>query len=698
MKIVKYLTWTLLSVLIAMTHGIAATPGGHSAHWGYTGDVGPSQWGHLSPDYATCSTGQSQSPINIVPSQTVQASGKDLAFGYASTPLSMVNNGHTIQVNDTSDSVVLIAGRPYKLLQFHFHSPSENTYQGQHYPMEVHLVHRNARGSLAVVGIFLTQGAHNPFVQTLWDHMPKTANQNPSVSDSMITPAALLPPNGAYYHFQGSLTTPPCTEGVQWYILQSPIEVSEAQARQFVSVIGENARPVQPLNGRTVTTVGAGPVSIGTVAAASHTSGQVPIGHDAQALAQGHMASVPAPSHTTANTAAKASSTATYHSRPATKQMRWSDHSKQAAVRVSHNGGNWWYVVVGLGFLGLMAALVYPKAHVTDADGNRRLAFTVGARVLVGSGLILALLIGLSMFSIAKMDALGKTVTEVADIDIKLTSTVTKVAESKLEQSIWAERVFRYSAAPGDQAKEKYRRAIEEFRKTAYEVDARVAEGTTYLSGLSLSSDKQATHVQKLIDQLRSIEQEHQNYDDHIEQIFSLLDAGQIAQAHALEEQTEAVETKLDHLVENVLAEAEDRSVAASHNAELVIAATLRWSLIFSGLAVLIGLSAAWINGNSIARPVAAISKIAQSIAAGDTERQVDIHRQDEIGTLADAFRSLLVYIKEMAGAAQAISQGDLSLQVEARSERDVLAKSFARAANTDPDYICSVRTIGCTW
>ena len=223
---------------------------GH-AHWGYEGHAGPDHWAQLSDKFATCAAGSRQSPINISKTAALKASLPQIDFDYQSITPEVINNGHTIQANYTAGSGISVDGKRYDLLQFHFHTPSENTVDGKPYHMEMHLVHKNKQGQLAVVGVFIKNGKHNAEIQKLWDSMPGHAGDKNRLSSS-LSAADLLPKQRSFSHFKGSLTTPPCSEGVNWYVMDEPIEVSEAQIKQFATVIGHNARPVQSLNDRFV--------------------------------------------------------------------------------------------------------------------------------------------------------------------------------------------------------------------------------------------------------------------------------------------------------------------------------------------------------------------------------------------------------------------------------------------------------------
>jgi len=221
---------------------------GHKVHWSYSGHEGPSQWGALSGAYEMCKAGMNQSPINI--GVTSEREMDELNFSYATTGLRVLNNGHTIQVNRRGESHMSIAGEDYKLLQFHFHSPSEHHLDGNPYPMEAHFVHQNGDGRLAVVGVFFEMGSENPEVDKVLRNVPEAPDKERAFSKLSINPADLLPSDHSYVHYNGSLTTPPCSEGVRWFVMESTIKVSKKQVKKFLSMVGKNARPTQPMNNR----------------------------------------------------------------------------------------------------------------------------------------------------------------------------------------------------------------------------------------------------------------------------------------------------------------------------------------------------------------------------------------------------------------------------------------------------------------
>lgn len=222
-----------------------------SDHWDYEGELGPDHWDKLILEKWHCKIGDMQSPIGI--SVTEKTKLNDIIFHYYSTPLKIINNGHTIQVNYEKGSSISIGQKKYELIQFHFHTPSEHVIHKKRYPMEAHLVHKGEHGQLAVVAVLMDEGKENAFIKTLWSNFPKEVGKEHIVSDIRICASQLLPKNTtAYYSYPGSLTTPPCTENVNWLILKTPIEVSKAGLHKFTSLFKYDARPIQPVHGRVV--------------------------------------------------------------------------------------------------------------------------------------------------------------------------------------------------------------------------------------------------------------------------------------------------------------------------------------------------------------------------------------------------------------------------------------------------------------
>jgi len=242
---------TALLVFCSICEPNAAMAQEHPAHeWGYRGSEGPAHWGELTSEFAACKTGHRQSPVNIVGAQSADLPA--IQFEYKPSALRIINNGHTIEINYAPGSFIRVGDKRYELKQFHFHHPSEETIKNKRFPMEVHLVHSDADGNLAVVSVLLEEGSANPLIETLWRLAPKTAGPEKMDDTLQINVADLLPANRRYFTFAGSLTTPPCTEGVGWFVLKAPVTISKRQVATFAAIYPYDERPTQSLNGRTV--------------------------------------------------------------------------------------------------------------------------------------------------------------------------------------------------------------------------------------------------------------------------------------------------------------------------------------------------------------------------------------------------------------------------------------------------------------
>ncbi|MCL2657278.1 MAG: carbonic anhydrase [Betaproteobacteria bacterium] len=234
----------------------AAEPAAHAhagnepPHWGYEGDGAPERWGQLSPEFAMCGIGVNQTPINI--EGALKAGVKPLQLDFKNGPQTIVNNGHTVQVNVSGGSTLKMDGKTFELQQFHFHTPSENLIEGKSFPLEAHFVFKNAEGELAVLALMFQDGKANAQLEEIWKAMPKEKG-DPMALPKEVNAHALLPKSLAYYRFSGSLTTPPCTEGVRWLVLKEATHISKEQVAQFAAVVHQrNNRPVQPLHGRVI--------------------------------------------------------------------------------------------------------------------------------------------------------------------------------------------------------------------------------------------------------------------------------------------------------------------------------------------------------------------------------------------------------------------------------------------------------------
>lgn len=232
-----------------------------AAHWGYEANNGPDTWGAMDPEWILCAEGLAQSPIDLANAMEIKLPGVDIdvlseqeveVLNQAGV-ISALDNGHTIQINAKTGEKLTIGDKTYALVQFHFHAPSEHTVHGKHYPMEMHFVHQAEDGALAVVGVFIEEGAHNLGIEPLWEQLGNASGSATKVRiPAEFKDYIFSGDSSGIYYYDGSLTTPPCSEGVKWYIRKTPAQLSYEQIAAFTAVYDHNNRPVQVLNDRTV--------------------------------------------------------------------------------------------------------------------------------------------------------------------------------------------------------------------------------------------------------------------------------------------------------------------------------------------------------------------------------------------------------------------------------------------------------------
>ncbi|MBB2487860.1 carbonic anhydrase family protein [Mitsuaria sp. WAJ17] len=222
---------------------------GGELHWAYEGEGGPEHWGDLKPEYRLCASGKRQSPIDI--RDGIRVDLEKIQFDYQPSGFAVLDNGHTIQVNLAPGNSLQVMGRRYELLQFHFHRPSEERINGRQFDMVAHLVHKDADGRLAVVAVLLERGRDQPLVQTVWNNLPLEKGEALPAPGQMDL-NQLLPEDRGYYTYMGSLTTPPCSEGVLWMVMRQPVQLSASQLNIFGRLYPMNARPVQAGSGRLI--------------------------------------------------------------------------------------------------------------------------------------------------------------------------------------------------------------------------------------------------------------------------------------------------------------------------------------------------------------------------------------------------------------------------------------------------------------
>ncbi len=227
-------------------------PAQGAAHWGYTGDIGPDRWGELSPDNKLCAVGTRQSPIDLRDGLAVDL--EKIGFDYRPSSFSVLDNGHTIQVNVAPGNGLTVMGKHYELAQLHFHRPSEERINGQLFEMVAHLVHKDAQGHLAIVAVPLSRGPDDrpqPVIQTIWANLPLEKG-DVVAAQVPLDLGQLLPADPGYYTYMGSLTEPPCTEGVLWMVMRQPVPLTAQQIDVFARLYPMNARPLQAGSGRII--------------------------------------------------------------------------------------------------------------------------------------------------------------------------------------------------------------------------------------------------------------------------------------------------------------------------------------------------------------------------------------------------------------------------------------------------------------
>lgn len=237
----------IAAMAVFATLGVQAT---EKTHWGYVGKQGPEHWGALDPSYTLCAIGKNQAPIDLQGFFEAELSLLEITYGGKASEV--VNAGHTVDVHYKAGSAITVDGITFDLKQFHFHAPSEHHIGGQSFPMEVHFVHADTGGNYAVVGAMFQEGEANDTIEKLWSRLPQRAGVKHTLTET-ISPLGILPPDREYYRYNGSLTTPPCTEGVRWIVMKNPVTVSKQQIETFQRVFSHpNNRPLQPHNSRFV--------------------------------------------------------------------------------------------------------------------------------------------------------------------------------------------------------------------------------------------------------------------------------------------------------------------------------------------------------------------------------------------------------------------------------------------------------------
>tara|TARA_R110000772_G_scaffold12836_4_gene38519 strand:+ start:1591 stop:2343 length:753 start_codon:yes stop_codon:yes gene_type:complete len=240
--------YALASIAVAALASVPAHAAGGKTAYDYGAKNGPEHWGQLHSDYAICESGNMQSPVDLA---GANATGNvAIAVDYKSGPLAVSNKGLTVQADFAPGSSMTSGGMTFNLIQIHFHTPSEHAISGKRFPLVGHFVHATADGKLGVLGVMFEEGAANSELAKILDAVPATKSDVKGGTGNMINPAAMLPEDLAVYRYMGSLTTPPCSEGVNWHVLSDTVSASAEQIAAFEKLMGNSARPVRALNNR----------------------------------------------------------------------------------------------------------------------------------------------------------------------------------------------------------------------------------------------------------------------------------------------------------------------------------------------------------------------------------------------------------------------------------------------------------------
>ncbi|MFA7279952.1 MAG: carbonic anhydrase family protein [Sterolibacterium sp.] len=662
------------NVQAATDHGGQASHGSqasHGVHWTYDGKEGPKNWGKLSPDYQACGTGKEQSPIDIVDGQAASLPG--IGIEYPQTGLSIVNNGHTIQINYGAEGGASLGGKPYRLAQFHFHTPSEHTVNGKPLAMEAHLVHKDAAGHLAVIGLFYKEGRANAFLDQFWKVMPKAAGPERAIGDITLRVAEMLPKDKSYYHYNGSLTTPPCSEGVKWYVLKKPLEASREQIRNFSALFVHNERPVQPLGARTIYAVRDSgenvPVALAALAAAGgHGSPPSDGGHGAKPDDSGHGgASKAADTHGAG--AAKAGKSSSSHG----------DKSSGSKAEKKGEGSSIWailgWIALGLALLGAIFA-----AFQSSQQGGKSMFknLKIGMRLGAGFGLVLILLAAISTVAVLRISELD------ADIDEVVHGAMPKtvLANNLIESAVFVEREVRNLIVTNDKAVE--RKSLEEIAK------ARKSNSETYdkLKPL-VTTEKGNELLGKALDA-------RGKFSESLDKLIALADVS--SAQHNAEKASEYLFGEFDHVSDaytaSLSAFAENQEQLANEmgkSAAATATAAERLVLIMALVAFVIGILFAWWITRSIVSPINESVDAANSLAEGDLTLRIEVDSTDETGQLKQSMKSMAEKLAHIIGEVNTASEALNSAAAEVSQTAQSLSQSSSEQAASVEETTASI-------
>lgn len=566
----KYLKVCVI-IISTFVFSVTCFPSESKSSWSYSGATGPNHWGQLNFNYSACKNGKSQSPININEASPANPL-KPIHFYYKKNKLKVINNGHTIQVDYNNGSYIEISGKKYYLLQFHFHSLSEHQINGQHYPLECHFVHKSEDGELAVVGVFFFIGNKNSNLSAIWDSMPQSIGMN--YTNTVFNASTILPVNQSYYGYSGSLTTPPCTEGVLWHVLENPIELSDSQLKQFSSIIQSNYRPVQKINHR-------------TVEYHQYSKSYIKNSNSFQSSFQTTKANFEI-SNSNSALDHKNSSIQTDGNHHSSKMKSESNDKDHDILKIEKKDNSIIWTVTTLALISIFAFFILYA--LLKGIGKKNMSFKVKI-----SGMILILVIisiTSLIFAIIKINSIGSEITEIEKEDLPLTKTISDIEIMQLEQSLIMEKMFKYNEMQlkGMDVHQKIKESVSQFNKLNQKINTRVDNGLDLAKKAfeHSTNEKSQQEYYNVHEKLKNIRDEHGGYEKAVLIIVNKILNNKAANIYEELEQIEKEERELEHKLKEFLYEIEEFTHDSADIAEKDEKQALIVLIIISALTVIL--------------------------------------------------------------------------------------------------------------
>jgi methyl-accepting chemotaxis protein len=629
------------ALAIAAAGSALAAP--HGTHWTYEGAEGPKSWGSLSGDYATCASGKAQSPINITGASEGSLPG--IQLDYEKIPLKILNNGHTVQVDYGMNGRAALPSGATRIAQFHFHAPSEHQINGKSFPMEVHFVHKDPAGKLAVIGVMFVAGKANPALEAMWAKMPTGKDQEIQAKEVVVSASDLMPKDRSFYHYKGSLTTPPCSEGVSWYVMKKPIEASRDQISRFQKLFGHNERPVQALNGRELVLV-ADDGKRGAVPDVALPTTPSESGHGAPGSGGGS-----ASAHGETGAAGSHANSSSGSGHVAGESATSAKHEGAGRAESSSWGMGTIALAAGLGIVGFLVI-----GFIVKGSGMNFKNMKIGVRLAFGFALVLTLMAILTGIAFNRLADLNHEIENmVNDKYPKVNAAVDMVRATN--QILVANRNTLLSEdkdviQKNREMRDQEFKVIDEKRKY---LEAKI----TSEAGKRLLADinKGEAKFREEIATFRKIN-ETQGHKAATEHLFSA--EMRNATEGFLNPIRELIKFQ-DKLMEDAGKEADQASIAAQR---------LLVSLFVAAL--LIGIAFAWFVTVSITRPLRESVAAANSLADGDLTIKIEADSKDETGQLKLAMHNMVgklsQIIGEVNGAADALANASGQVSATAQS------------------------------